>query len=67
MKFAGAMEIFMQDLLSRLSKGESISKLSNVDLMGYAQIFYAENIEVMNVLSLHNAFDESVVNDIVSQ
>lgn len=57
----------MQDLLSRLSKGESISNLSNVDLMGYARIFYAENIEVMNVLSLHNAFDESVVNDIVSK
>ncbi len=57
----------MEDLLTRLSNGETISNLSNIDLMRYARIFYAENIEVMNVLSLHNSFDDVFVKDIVSQ
>lgn len=67
LKFSAAMEIFMVELLARLSKGEAISNLSNIDLMRYARIYYAENIEVINVLSLHNAFDDSVVEDIVNQ
>lgn len=67
LKFSAAMEIFMVELLARLSKGEAISNLSNIDLMRYARIYYAENIEVVNVLSLHNVFDDSVVEDIVNQ
>ena len=67
LRFSAAMEIFMQELLARLSKGEVISNLSNIDLMRYARIYYTENIEVINVLSLHNSFDDVVVKDIVSQ
>jgi hypothetical protein len=63
LKFSVAMEIFMEDLLTRLSKGEAISNLSNIDLMRYARIYYAENIEVFNVLSLHNSFDDVFVNE----
>lgn len=67
LKFACAIEIFMHELLNRLSKGEAISNLSNNDLVNYARVYYAENIEVINVLSLYKSFDDDTIKEIRDQ
>lgn len=67
LKFAFAMEIFMYELLNRLKKGEAISNLSNSDLINYARIYYSNNIEIINVLSLYKKFDDNTIDDIMKQ
>lgn len=67
LKFSAAMEIFMQELLNRLSRGEAISNLSNANLKRLAREFYSEQIEIVNVLCLHTEFDDKELQNIDRQ